>query len=70
MRVEGRSIEQILGKPDDLKFRLSMTLFARVSSANDDSVLAIEKHFAGRYDQATLDKLESYLDSFLSRLFL
>jgi uncharacterized protein (DUF1810 family) len=30
MRVEGRSIEQILGKPDDLKFRSSMTLFARV----------------------------------------
>jgi uncharacterized protein (DUF1810 family) len=59
MRVEGRSIEQILGKPDDLKFRSSMTLFARVSSANDDSVIAIEKHFAGRYDQAALDKLES-----------
>jgi uncharacterized protein (DUF1810 family) len=36
-----------------------MTLFARVSSANDDSVIAIEKHFAGRYDQAALDKLES-----------
>jgi uncharacterized protein (DUF1810 family) len=36
-----------------------MMLFARVSSANDDFAIAIEKHFAGRYDQATLDKLES-----------
>ena len=27
-KVEGRSIHQILGSPDDLKFRSSMTLFA------------------------------------------
>src|SRR5579862_4035190 len=30
-RVEGRSVNQIFGYPDDLKFRSSMTLFASVA---------------------------------------
>src|SRR5450631_364156 len=30
--VEGRSISQIFGPPDDLKFRSSMTLFANTTS--------------------------------------
>src|ERR1051325_3915875 len=30
-RVEGRSIQQIFGSPDDLKFRSCMTLFAHVT---------------------------------------
>ena len=29
--VEGRTIREILGSPDDLKFRSSMTLFARAA---------------------------------------
>jgi uncharacterized protein (DUF1810 family) len=29
--VEGRAIREILGSPDDLKFRSSMTLFARAA---------------------------------------
>src|SRR5690242_19627288 len=33
-QVEGRSIEQIFGYPDDLKFRSSMTLFAQATSDN------------------------------------
>ena len=33
--VEGRSITEILGYPDDVKFRSSMTLFARVASGNE-----------------------------------
>jgi uncharacterized protein (DUF1810 family) len=30
-KIQGRSIEQILGSPDDIKFRSSMTLFEAVS---------------------------------------
>ena len=33
-RVEGRSLEQIFGYPDDLKFRSSMTLFASATAEN------------------------------------
>src|SRR5271166_3919505 len=29
--VEGRSVEEIFGSPDDMKFRSSMTLFSQVS---------------------------------------
>ena len=32
--IEGRSIDEILGYPDDLKFRSSMTLFAAVAAEN------------------------------------
>ena len=52
--VEERSITQILGYPDDLKFRSSMTLFAHVAS--DDPVFsdALEKFFGGEADPLTL----------------
>jgi uncharacterized protein (DUF1810 family) len=55
--VEGRSIEQIFGRPDDLKFRSSMTLFARASVDNQVFVDALQKHFDGEFDPATLERL-------------
>ncbi len=55
--VEGRSINQILGDPDDLKFRSSMTLFARASTENQVFMDAIQKYFAGELDPRTLEKL-------------
>jgi len=45
--VEGRSIEQIFGYPDNLKFRSSMTLFSRAGSDNEVFVTALQKHFGG-----------------------
>ena len=55
--VEGRSIEEIFGYPDDLKFRSSMTLFAQVSPDDDIFVKALQKYFGGVPDQLTLDRL-------------
>ncbi len=55
--VEGRSIGQIFGYPDDLKFRSSMTLFARASPANQVFIDALQKHFDGEFDPATLERL-------------
>ncbi len=54
--VEGHTIREILGSPDDLKFCSSMTLFGAVSS---DAVFAaaIAKFYGGRPDQRTLDLL-------------
>ncbi len=46
LAVEGRSAEEILGYPDDLKLRSSMTLFAR---AADDPAL-FEAVLARYYD--------------------
>ena len=55
--VEGRSINQIFGSPDDLKFRSSMTLFARVASENRIFKDALQKYFAGELDRRTLERL-------------
>lgn len=50
-------IEEILGYPDDLKFRSSMTLFG---AANPDEPLfanALTKYFSEGPDRLTLDRL-------------
>ncbi|MBR0687114.1 DUF1810 domain-containing protein [Bradyrhizobium manausense] len=56
LAVEGRTINAILGAPDDSKFRSSMTLFGAVS---DEPVFneALAKYFAGKRDAATLQIL-------------
>ena len=55
--VEGRTINEILGSPDDLKFRSSMTLFGAVSS-EALFAYAIAKFHGGVVDQQTMDLLE------------
>jgi uncharacterized protein (DUF1810 family) len=61
LQVEGRTLSQIFGSPDDLKFRSSMTLFAAV--APDESVFrrALEKYCDGD-DPRTIELLKA-LDS-------
>jgi uncharacterized protein (DUF1810 family) len=56
LAVEGRTINAILGAPDDAKFRSSMTLFGAVS---EDPVFgeALARYFAGERDGATLQIL-------------
>jgi uncharacterized protein (DUF1810 family) len=54
--VEGRTILEILGTPDDLKFHSSMTLFNAVSSGPEFAA-AIAKFYGGKWDQRTLDML-------------
>jgi len=55
--VEGRSIDQIFGYPDNLKFRSSMTLFAHVASDDEIYANALQKYFGGQPDRLTLDRL-------------
>jgi uncharacterized protein (DUF1810 family) len=57
LRVEGRSVKQIFGSPDDLKFRSSMTLFAKVTSDNKVFQDAMQKYFAGEPDRMTINRL-------------
>ncbi|MGY4624841.1 DUF1810 domain-containing protein [Bradyrhizobium sp. USDA 4486] len=53
LAVEGRTINAILGAPDDAKFRSSMTLFGAVS---DQPIFgeALARYFAGEREGATL----------------
>jgi uncharacterized protein (DUF1810 family) len=57
LQVEGRTIRQIFGTPDDLKFRSSMTLFA--TAAREDQIFeqALRKYFAGKPDLLTIERL-------------
>jgi uncharacterized protein (DUF1810 family) len=56
-QVDGRTISQIFGYPDDLKFRSSMTLFAGVASEERIFNDALRKYFAGEPDPPTLERL-------------
>jgi uncharacterized protein (DUF1810 family) len=55
--AEGRSIEQIFGYPDYLKFRSSMTLFASATSENKVFNDALQKYFGGEPDLLTIERL-------------
>jgi len=55
--TEGRSIEQIFGYPDDLKFRSCMTLFAHATADNQVFMDALQKYCGGRFDPLTLEQL-------------
>jgi uncharacterized protein (DUF1810 family) len=57
VRVEGRTIRQIFGSPDDLKFRSSMTLFAAVSPDTPIFQQALDKYFDGDPDELTRVRL-------------
>ncbi len=55
--IPDRSIDAILGSPDDLKFRSSMTLFASAAPDNKDFIDALDKFYGGEMDGATLQRL-------------
>jgi uncharacterized protein (DUF1810 family) len=57
MLVQERSINQIFGYPDDLKFRSSMTLFANATSENQIFKNALQTGFAGQPDRLTVERL-------------
>ncbi len=56
--VQGRTLSQIFGYPDDLKFHSSVTLFAEADSAVDSVFrLALTKYFSGTGDRQTISQL-------------
>ena len=57
INTAGRTLKQILGPTDNLKFRSSMTLFAHAATENEVFETALTKYFSGGYDQLTLDRL-------------
>lgn len=55
--IDGRSVEEIFGYPDDMKLRSSLTLFA--AAAPDDELFSscLQKYFAGQPDPLTVARL-------------
>jgi uncharacterized protein (DUF1810 family) len=56
-QVQGRSIAEIFGSPDDLKLCSSMTLFALAADDKHDFVELLDKYYRGRHDPLTLAQL-------------
>lgn len=57
MAVEDRSIEDILGFPDNLKFQSSMTLFAHAADDNRIFTDALKKYYRSEIDSRTMARL-------------
>jgi uncharacterized protein (DUF1810 family) len=57
LEAEGRSAREIFGAIDEVKFRSSMTLFARAAPGEDVFRRCLDKYFAGAPDDATLERL-------------
>ncbi len=56
--LHGLSIGQILGNPDDLKFKSCLTLFAHATAENRVFLAALRKYFDGAFDGLTLARLK------------
>ncbi len=62
MRHKSKSALEILGSPDDLKFRSCLTLFCEAASDKSDSALfseALDQFYNGEPDPRTLEMLRS-----------
>ena len=57
LAVEGRTAEEILGYPDDLKLRSSMTLFARAAPQTKVFQEVLDRYYDGKPDPQTLNKV-------------
>ncbi len=55
--VQDRSLHQILGSPDDMKFRSCMTLFAHVAPQAGEFTEALQKCCHGEADPRTIAAL-------------
>jgi uncharacterized protein (DUF1810 family) len=63
--VQGKTVGEIFGSPDDMKFHSSMTLFAKVTAPSakvadglgDVFEKALAKYFSGALDQGTMRRI-------------
>ncbi len=56
--LQGRTVLQIFGRPDNMKFCSSMTLFELIAAKNSEFSLALDNYCFGRRDAATLKLLK------------
>jgi len=57
LQVQNKSVEQIFGYPDNLKFHSSMTLFAQTADDKRVFLDALKEYFSGALDPQTLARL-------------
>lgn len=59
--LQGRTVQQIFGSPDNLKFCSSMTLFELIAGPKSDFSFALKKYFFDQRDAATEKLVDSSL---------
>lgn len=55
--LEGKTAREIMGHPDDLKLRSSLTLFAKAAEDPTDFEAALDRCYGGEPDPRTLQRL-------------
>ena len=58
LTIEGKTANQILGSPDDLKLHSCMTLFSQVEAADPVFEAVLDRYYSGLPDQRTLALLQ------------
>jgi len=58
LAVQGKSVSDIFGYPDDMKLRSSMTLFSAVAGTHGEFGAVIAKYFGGHEDARTTELLK------------
>ncbi len=57
LELDTRNATEVFGRPDDMKVRSSMTLFAEADPANPLFQQVLDKFFSGERDEKTLEIL-------------
>jgi len=57
--IDGRSVDEIFGWPDNLKVRSSMTLFVYATDDNSGFREVLDKFYSGEEDPATVELLNA-----------
>lgn len=58
LQLNGKDANQVLGSPDDLKLRSSMTLFSLLENTDRVFQLVLDKYFGGKKDPMTIALLK------------
>lgn len=59
LAIKDRSARDIMGSPDDLKLRSSMTLFSAISDHGSPFHKAIDQFYDGKFDERTISILSA-----------
>lgn len=57
LAIHGKTISEIMGYPDDLKLKSSMTLFAQISQADSPFHRVLTQYFESKVDERTIELL-------------
>ena len=56
--IPQKTIHEILGSPDDMKFRSCMTLFCQAADQPDLFKDVLKRYFSGQFDTLTLERVQ------------